>query len=106
MDGMVIGAIGLFEIDFDARSCEIGYSLGSRWWGKGYGTEAALAVKDFAFKQMGIHRIQGTCHPENSASENILKKIGMQFEGIMREAQRNRDGTYSDLKLYAVLSDE
>lgn len=106
LGGEVIGSIGLFDIDHDSETCELGYSIGSRWWGNGYGTEAAKAVVDFAILRLFAHRVQATHHPDNIASKRVLEKIGMKFEGIMRGAQRNPTGTYSDLWLYARLSDD
>jgi ribosomal-protein-alanine N-acetyltransferase len=104
LDGELIGSISLFDLDPDSESAEIGYSLGSRWWNQGLATEAVRAVIRFAFGEVGLHRIQATCHPDNKASERVMQKNGMRFEGMMRDAQLNRDGTFSDLKLYAVLS--
>lgn len=104
LNGTVIGSAGLFNIDDGADSCELGYSIGSRWWGKGYATEAATAIVKFAFDQMGAHRVFASHHAGNTASGRVLQKIGMQFEGTMRDGQRNPDGSYSDLKLYAILA--
>jgi ribosomal-protein-alanine N-acetyltransferase len=101
---MVVGSIGLFDIDHGSDSCEIGYSLGSRWWGKGYATEAVMAVLDFAFGTMCAHRVQATYHPDNIASKKVLEKCGMKYEGIMRDAQKNPDGSFSDLVICARLS--
>lgn len=104
LDGEVIGSIGLFNVDKDAESCELGYSIGSRWWGKGFATEAAKAVLNFAFSEICAHRIYASHHIDNAASGKVLEKIGMQYEGILRDGQKNFDGTFSDLKLYEVLS--
>ena len=106
LGGEVIGSIGLFDIDHESETCELGYSLGSRWWGHGYATEAAGAVVDFAILRMFAHRVQASHHPDNIASKRVLEKIGMRFEGVMRGAQRNPDGTFSDLCLYARLSED
>ncbi len=100
--GEVIGSVGLFNVD-DADQCELGYSLGSRWWNQGYTTEAAQAVLDYAFHELNAHRVYASHHIDNIASEKVLQKIGMKYEGTMREAQKNADGTYSDLKLYAKI---
>ena len=104
LDKEVIGTIGLFHLDPWADSCEVGYSLGSRWWGQGFATEALQAVLRFAFEKVGAHRIFASHHIENTASGKVLEKAGMQYEGTLRDEQKNPDGTYSDLKLYAVLS--
>ncbi len=107
LDNVVIGSIGLFNVDEDSEQCELGYSIGSKWWGCGYASEAAKAVIDFGFRQIEAHRIYASHHIENTASGRVLTKIGMKPEGILRDGQKNADGTFSDLKLYArICTDE
>lgn len=103
VDDMVIGSIGLFNVDADAEQCELGYSIGSKWWGKGYATEAAAAVMDYAFGEIEAHRVYASHHVDNVGSGKVLEKVGMRFEGVMRDGQKNADGSFSDLKLYASL---
>ncbi len=103
LDGMVIGSIGLFDVDEDSDQCELGYSIGSKWWGQGYATEAGCAIVTYAFEQIGAHRVYASHHIDNLASGRVLEKIGMHYEGTMKDAQKNADGSYSDLKLYAVV---
>lgn len=103
VDDVVIGSIGLFNVDADVEQCELGYSIGSRWWGHGYATEAAAAVVAYAFDRMKAHRVYASHHIGNLASGRVLTKIGMKEEGILRDGQHNPDGTFSDLKLYAKL---
>ncbi len=100
----VIGTIGLFNIDLDNEQCEIGYSISSHYWGQGIVSEAAKSVIDYAFNSIKAHRVIGTCHSENIASEKVMNNIGMHYEGLLHDAQKNRDGTYSDLKLYAIIN--
>ncbi len=104
LDDVVIGSIGLFDVDADSQQCELGYSIGSRWWNQGYASEAADAVLRYGFTKLHAHRIYASHHIENAASGKVLLKIGMREEGILRDGQRNADGTFSDLKLYAKLS--
>jgi len=106
LNGEIIGSIGLFDIDHDSECCELGYSIGSKWWGNGYTTEAAAAVVDFAINRMFAHRVQASVHPDNIASKKVLENIGMRFEGVMRGAQRDPSGKFSDLYLYARLSND
>ena len=56
LNSEVIGSIGLYNVDNDNESVEIGYSLGSKWWGQGLTTEAANAVVNYAFN-IGFHRV-------------------------------------------------
>ena len=105
LDGTLIGSIALFDVDLDNESAEIGYTIGSRWWGKGYASEAVKAVVDFAFGQVGLHRIQASYHPDNKASERVLEKAGFQYEGTLKDAQKGLDGSFTDLNLCALLSE-
>lgn len=104
--GEVIGSIGLFNVNDAAQSAELGYSIGSAWWGKGLTTEAASAVLTYAFDDVGFRRIFATHHVDNRASGRVLQKIGMCREGVIKDGQRNTDGSLSDLILYEALNAE
>ncbi|NNC41808.1 MAG: GNAT family N-acetyltransferase, partial [Acidimicrobiia bacterium] len=66
------------------RSAEIGYTLGSRHWGKGYATEAAEALIEFLFSHQSLTRISASLHPDNVASAMVLERLGFLFEGHTR----------------------
>lgn len=101
-DKKVIGICGFYDyVPMYARA-ELGYALSRSYWGKGVGTEAAQAVVDFGFKNMNLNRIEATCDPENRPSSHILEKIGMKYEGILRQ-HIFKDGKYCDRKMYAML---
>jgi RimJ/RimL family protein N-acetyltransferase len=79
--GQVIGHCGLIDKDVDGQSeYELVYVFHTSAWGKGYATEAASAVRDYAFEQLDLKRIIALIDPENAASERVAKKIGMHFE--------------------------
>ena len=59
---------------------EIGYNLGKAYWGKGYATEAMVKVIDFAREQLNITQIVGRYAKENSASGNVMSKLGFKYE--------------------------
>ena len=50
-------------------------------WGQGYATEAARAILDFGFADLGLRRIYATCRPENVGSSRVVEKIGMPARG-------------------------
>lgn len=106
MDDTIIGSISIFNVNNDNDSGELGYSLGSKWWGNGIITEATKAVIDYAFNKVEFNRIYGSCHEENIGSKKVMEKMGMSFEGILRDGQRNLDNTYSNLLLYSILNRE
>ena len=60
---------------------ELGYTLGPRWWGRGYATEAARAVRDYALGPLALPEVLALVRPANAASINVLQKIGMERVG-------------------------
>jgi RimJ/RimL family protein N-acetyltransferase len=78
-----IGFVGLALPDFLPEimpAVEIGWRLARAAWGHGYATEAALAVRDYAFGTVGVDRLVSVAHAENPASHNVMRKIGMTVE--------------------------
>ena len=93
----VIGYCGLFLFpDLDGQAeIEIGYRLARSVWGKGYATEAALKVRDYAFNTMGIKRLIALIDPSNFSSVRVAEKIGMKYEKeIMLEGYTHPDHVY------------
>jgi len=92
-----IGYCGLFHFpDICGQpEIEIGYRLARSFWGKGYATEAALAVRDYAFNILGISRLIAMIDPGNSASVRVAEKVGMQYEkDVMFEGYTHPDHVY------------
>ena len=58
---------------------EIGYRFIPKHWGKGYATEAGLAFVDYAFHEMKVDTLYAYADAGNSASKNILEKLGLQY---------------------------
>jgi len=63
---------------------EIGWRLRRDRWGRGFAVEAARAMGDFAFKQLDAPELFAVCDPANTASANVMKRLGMQELGIQR----------------------
>jgi len=99
--GTLIGGIGL-RLESAHNHAELGYWLGVPYWGKGYATEAALAVVRYGFEELRLHRIQASHFSSNPASGNVLRKIGMSHEGCKRE-HILKWGKYLDLELYGMV---
>ena len=59
---------------------EVGYTLGRPYWGRGYATEAAGAVRDYALGELGAERLIALIIHGNSASENVARKLGLEYE--------------------------
>ena len=78
----VVGYCGLFYFpDLAGRpEVEVGYRLVRPAWGRGYATEAAIAVRDHAVDILGITRLVAMIDPANSASIRVAEKLGMRYE--------------------------
>ena len=106
--GKVIGSIGL-EPDKrreNVNSREMGYSLAKESWGKGYMTEAARAVIDYAFEELDLVVLAICTGPENKRSQRVIEKCGFKFEGIQRKGYHIYDGTDRDNLVYSMLREE
>jgi len=100
-DGVLLGAIGL-EICREHERAEIGYWIGKPYWGNGYCTEAARAVVDYAFKTLGLNRIEAHHLAGNEASGRVMRNVGMQYEGHL--VQRIKKwGRFVDVIVYGVV---
>ena len=100
----LIGVIGL-DLNPANDSAELGYWIGLPYWGKGYTTESAAAVVDFAFGVVGLNRIYALHMTRNPASGRVMEKLGLQPEGLLRQAIR-KWGRYEDLAVRSMLRSE
>jgi ribosomal-protein-alanine N-acetyltransferase len=100
--GKVIGGVGLRIKSVQNREGDIGYVLNRRYWNQGIVTEAARAMVAFGFDELRLHRIYATCNAENLASARVMEKLGMKYEGKLRENALER-GRWRDTLLYAIL---
>lgn len=101
-----VGSIDTVKTDEFVGWAEIGYCLSRRLWGQGIMTEALTAVLDYLFRVVGYERIVARHRLENPASGAVMKKAGMQYEGIARHATRNNRGEFCDLAVYAAIRPE
>jgi RimJ/RimL family protein N-acetyltransferase len=79
-DETLIGICGLMIKP--RKTPEIGYWLGVPYWGHGYATEAARAVIDHAFEDLGLERLEAGARVSNPASRRVLEKCGFQWSGV------------------------
>ena len=79
--GQFVGDCGLtWQAVNDRLELEVGYHVRSTMQGNGYATEAAAACRDFACDVVSAAHLVAIIHPDNAASQNVAKKIGLQFE--------------------------
>ncbi len=80
-DGLLIGDCGLEQMDVDGvRVAELGYDLRSDYWNRGLATEAAAAVRDYAFNVLRLSRLISLIRVGNLASRRVAEKTGMSLD--------------------------
>lgn len=103
--GRMVGTIGLVTRDWDNNSAEVGFSLAQDCWGQGLMTEALIGYLRFLFERNDFHRIEAQHDVDNPASGSVMKKAGMQAEGVLKEKVYYKK-RYASVVLYACLKDE
>jgi len=100
----LIGAISLLVLRTFDRA-EMGYWVGKDFWNHGYCTEAAAALLKFGFGSLRLNRIFAEHFTRNPASGAVMEKIGMSFEGCLRQHMK-KWGKYEDMNVYSILREE
>jgi len=73
-------------IKWGGRCGSLGYTFHPDYWGHGYATEAAQAVVEYLFTDLGVSRVESSLHPSNVASARVLEACGLIFEGMTRQS--------------------
>ncbi|HWA04905.1 MAG TPA: GNAT family protein [Ignavibacteria bacterium] len=103
--GKLIGTIGYHVWSLPNGFGEVGYALSKDFWNKGYTTEAFEEVIKFGFERLKLNRVEATCKLANTASEKVMLKCGLSYEGILRKRLFAKS-EYHDLMLYSLLRSE
>ncbi|MCE3232072.1 MAG: speG [Rickettsiaceae bacterium] len=98
----LIGSCGFNYWNRDHSRAEISYDLHKKYWSKGIMTETVKAVLGFAFTRMELHRVEATVTPTNQGSLRVLKKLGFEKEGVLRE-QKLLHGKFHDAVMLSLL---
>lgn len=105
----LIGNLYLAKTEYD--SWEFRYVFNKKYQGKGYATESAITLLDYAFSNLGVRRITATCNPKNDASWKLLERLNLRREGLLLQNiyfEKNSEGEpiWLDTYLYAILKSE
>ena len=104
-DDMLVGHME-FHPWFAPQTYEIGWVFDRAYHGRGYATEAAMALLQYGFETLQLHRIIATCQPENVASRRVMEKLGMRREAHFRKCVKCPDNGWWDEYFYALLEEE
>lgn len=105
-DGPLVGIGLLTRWSPNNRRVDLGYYLGSAYWGRGYATEVARALVAFAFGALGVHRVEAEVVPGNDASARVLERVGFRYEAHLKERLWNSDKGPLDSHLFRLLRPE
>ena len=101
----LVGNIHLLGARPKDRCATLGIAVGREHVGRGYGTDATRVIVDYAFREMGLHRVQLGVAPFNRAGIRAYEKAGFVEEGRHREAVWH-DGRWYDEILMSLLDHE
>ncbi len=80
-DGTVVGCAGYGAPEDRPTAVEAGLWIGTPWWGRGYGTEAAQALIDHAFTDGRLNALWCSTRVTNVRARRVIEKCGFQFRG-------------------------
>jgi ribosomal-protein-alanine N-acetyltransferase len=101
-------AVGVFqirELEPGFVTAEWGFAIGSDYWGSGLFEEGAPLVIDFAFAQIGTHRLEARAAMKNGRGNGALAKLGAAREAILKRSFL-KDGEYLDQNLWAIVHED
>ncbi len=104
-DQRVIGTIGYHKWVKAHFRAEVGYDLSPDCWGQGYMSEALREAIRHGFEGMGLHRIEALVFVGNDASIQLLKRMGFQQEGLLRDVFC-LNGVFYDHYIFGLLRRE
>ena len=100
----IIGSVD-FPRRYEDDVLEIGYTLHPDYWGRGYVPEAARALIDLAFKELGLHKVELSCFGYNIQSQRVAEKLGFTLEARIRDRKDAQGNRCDDLR-YGLLKSE
>ena len=103
----VIGEIVIYQIENESEKATLGYWVNRNYWRKGYNLEASISILDLAFNKLKLKKIEDSTWVENSASNNMLKRLGFKFEGMLKKSLASKaTGKIHDVNYYGLFKNQ
>ena len=102
---VVLGGASLYDVDLGQARSGIGYWLVPEARGRGAATHTVRLLSGWAFRELGLKRIELTCGPDNSASQRVAERCGFVREGVLRSHLVFKDGR-RDSVIFSLLPGE
>lgn len=105
--GKLVGYTGLVSISQINRSAEYFILIGDKhYWGKGVASNVTQLVAGYAFRDLGLHRLELTAFVDNKAAIRAYENAGYQHEGIKRQAGFRHGGFYDKVQMSVLVTDD
>ena len=104
-NGKMIGTCGFTALNEYSLYGEVGYVIAPKYQKMGIAPEAVRKVMEFGFNTLGLNRIEARFMIENTPSRKVMEKVGMTFEGILRESMYIKD-RYVSVGICSILRSE
>ena len=105
-DGHIAGQMHLFGIVYGSLlSGAAGYWVAERFAGRGVATRSLAMLGDYAFRRLGLHRVEVNVRPENAPSLRVVEHLRFRDEGV-RERYLHINGGWRDHRTFALTTDD
>ena len=81
----------MLKLNFRDDNEELAFLVGAPYWGRGYATEAVKEVVRYGFEELGLHPIHANRLGNNPASGEVMRKVGMSYDGTRQEHYKRRE---------------
>lgn len=98
-----LGGAGFHAPDWNTPKVEIGYFLIPPARGTGIASEVVRLQVHYAFEQMQVNRVWGSCDAANDASAGVMRRAGMREEGLLRAETRDHHGNVRDTRVFGLI---
>jgi len=102
-EGEYIGQGGIHQIAWDNKLGRLSLIIKREHWNKGYAKEILPSLVDYAFKNLGLHKIWLMHWKENKKADHLYKKLGFKKEGVLKD-EYFWQGKYHDMIRMAIIS--
>jgi ribosomal-protein-alanine N-acetyltransferase len=105
-DDALLGGIEISQIVRGSfQSAYLGYQIGAAWSQQGFMTEAVGLALTYAFRRVGLHRLEANIQPENTPSIALVSRLGFTREGYSRRYLKI-GGRWRDHERWAILAED
>jgi N-acetyltransferase len=101
-----VGFLQLRQLEPGFRVAEWGVAMAAQYWGAGLFLDASRLLLDFAFNELGVHRLEARAAVANGRSQAAMLKLGAVQEGVLRQSLTTSDGQRLDQVLWSVLDED